>query len=249
MGEFMKRFLSQLSNDTSINCLGFTVLSPIFKKSTWAEMKVRYDLYGLISFFMMFIHILLVKLGNACLAFRSPFGQPSLGMVLDQYSLPQVETSDVNGVEFQKYLRENVDVLISVACPKILKKATLNSPRLTCLNYHTGALPKYRGRQPLFWALLNGEEQVGVTIHEMAMGLDAGDIVVQEMVDVKGVTSLHEMYQRTIAVGPSLLVEALRKIVAGDSTRIENDDGKASKYKFPTREDGLVFRAKGLSIY
>jgi methionyl-tRNA formyltransferase len=97
--------------------------------------------------------------------------------------------------------------------------------------------------------MLNGEEQVGVTIHEMAEGLDSGDILVQEMVSVRGVTSLHEMYQRTIAVGPRLLLKAIKMLSQNDQTRIKNEDNQSSKFKFPTKADGLAFRKKGLTIY
>jgi methionyl-tRNA formyltransferase len=261
MGRFMSSFLEECKSlqihdeknsrvdIVGVDIVGFGVLSPIFKKSTLDELKVRYSLYGCRDFILMASHISLVKLFNKLFGFHNPLKEPSLKMILDREKVQSVPIDDVNGEPFQKYLRENVDVLISVACPKILKRKTLESPSLSCLNYHTGALPKYRGRQPLFWAMLNGEKEIGITVHEMAEGLDAGGIIEQQMVNIAEENRLHAVYQKTIELGPTILVRALKKIMSGDKSFSANDDSQATKYRFPEKKDGVRFRSKGLRIY
>ena len=65
-----------------------------------------------------------------------------------------------------------------------------------CLNVHLAPLPRYRGRHPLHWALINGEPEFGVTIHQMTHEIDAGDIYWQAMVSVDDGLSVHALRQR-----------------------------------------------------
>ena len=63
---------------------------------------------------------------------------------------------------------------------KFLRKKILDAPKYGCINYHTALLPKYRGRQPLFWALLNNEKTTGITIHKMDEFIDKGELIIQK---------------------------------------------------------------------
>lgn len=249
MGRFMDDLLSKTQANPDLEVVGFVVLSPIFQKSTLEEAKARFALYGVKDFCLMAGHILWAKLWDKLLGASNPFPEKSLQTVLNKWKIPTLAYQQPNSVDFQNFLKDNVDIAISVACPKILKKDTLDSAKLCSLNYHTGKLPKYRGRQPLFWAMLNGEEEVGITIHEMEPSLDAGAIVCQESIDIKGLRSLHRVYERTIAQGPRVLYEAILKVAKGDATRLNNPNDQASQHSFPTQKDGLTFRAKGCRVY
>ena len=69
------------------------------------------------------------------------------------------------------------DVIVVAAYGKLLPEALLNIPRLATINVHSSILPQYRGAAPINWAVLNGDEETGVTIQYMAPQLDAGDIL------------------------------------------------------------------------
>ena len=249
LGTFVKDFLDLVELDPRIQVQGFLVLPPLFHKSAWLEAKARWNLYGWRDFLLMCGHIACA--GMLDLLWRCGFkkASPRLFTLLKSRQIPQLPFADINAREFQDYLQNQAEVLVSIACPRILSQAVLESASLGALNYHTGALPKYRGRQPLYWALLNGEKEIGVTVHEMAPQLDAGPIVVQKMVDIRGVKSLHECYRRSLKVGPGLLVQALQKLLDGDSTRLANPDLGEKPYRFPTKVHGQAFRRKGLRVY
>ena len=88
----------------------------------------------------------------------------------------------------------------SVFSPMVFKKNLLNSPTFGCINYHTGALPQYRGRQPLFWSILNNEKNIAISIHEMDEKLDNGPIIVQKFIHIEENESLHSLYLKTIKI-------------------------------------------------
>ena len=157
---------------------------------------------------------------------------------------------DVNSDEFRAYLQaEHIDLVISIACPKIISEETLATPRFGSINYHTGKLPEYRGRQPMFWALLNREKDVTITVHEMRGKLDAGPIVVEEVVPLDSDETLHSLYKKTVARGPEVVCQAVKKIGAGDTSRRENDVRDTQCYSFPSKKDGAEFRARGYRYY
>ncbi len=71
------------------------------------------------------------------------------------------------------------DLIVVAAYGRILPQEILDYPRLGCVNVHSSLLPKYRGAAPIHWAILNGEQETGVTLMHMALALDAGDIIAQ----------------------------------------------------------------------
>ena len=80
----------------------------------------------------------------------------------------------------------NPDLIVVVAYGKILPKDILDYPKYGCINVHASLLPKYRGAAPIQWAVLNGDEETGVTIMQMNEGLDTGDLLL-----VKSTEFLH----------------------------------------------------------
>ncbi|MBF0198398.1 MAG: hypothetical protein HQL32_11835 [Planctomycetes bacterium] len=249
LGQFLNDLLQELKT-LPIEVEGVVVLSPIFKKSTFAELKARYKLYGLRDFALMLGHIIKEKI---CAKTKTLFAlKPfySVANALAAHKTRELRFKDVNSAEFKNFLRdEQVDIMLSIACPKIISAETLAIPKVACLNYHTGKLPKYRGRQPLYWALLNGEKEVGISIHEMAADIDDGPILVQETINIDSLMSLHQLYLRTLGVGPSLIAQAIKMVLENNPQRIENKTESSSYNSFPTQDDGLKFRERGLRYY
>jgi hypothetical protein len=248
LGGFVRDFLD-LAQKADIEIQGFLVLPPLFHRTAWLEAKARLDLYGVRDFMAMCGHIVWSRFQDTLFKCGWRECEPRLLTLLKDRNLRLLPYGDVNSTELADYLKDQVDVLVSIACPKIIKKNILEAPRLGALNYHTGALPKYRGRQPLYWALKNGEPFVGVTVHEMVPQLDGGPILEQVLVDIHGVKTLHECYRRTLKVGPELIVKAIQSLASGDTQRLPNQSLGERPHRFPSKEDGREFRKKGLRVY
>jgi methionyl-tRNA formyltransferase len=122
----------------------------------------------------------------------------------------------------------------------------LTLPPHGCINVHGGPLPKYRGRLPSFWALLNGERETGVTVHFMNEELDDGPIILQRRVSIVPGETQHSLILKTKRVGTELLLEALDRLEKGSVETLPNDRSQATYNTFPTPEDGRKFRRLGL---
>ena len=169
----------------------------------------------------------------------------SLDNVIKKYSLQKISTDSINNYDIKKLVEKDLDIIISIASPEIFKKEILEIPKYGSINYHTALLPKYRGRQPLFWALYNNEKTTGITIHTMDEYIDKGEIIVQESIEILPEDSLHDLYLKTITVGPRLLYEAIQDLINGNKKFVNIQNTKEKLYPFPKSIDGMQFRKNG----
>jgi len=102
------------------------------------------------------------------------------------------------------------DICLVVAYGKILPQVLLDIPPMGFLNVHTSLLPKYRGAAPIQHALLAGEKKTGLTVQQMALGMDEGDILVQESWDITPEDTTGRLFARTGERGGPLLIEAMK---------------------------------------
>jgi len=114
----------------------------------------------------------------------------------------------------------NPDVICVVAYGKILPKELLDIPRLGCINVHGSLLPKYRGAAPIQWAVINGEKVTGITTMYMDIGMDTGDMILKQEVEIEDNETTGELWERLSDIGGKLLVETLEKIENGTAPRI-----------------------------
>ena len=127
--------------------------------------------------------------------------------------------------------------LIAVAAyGKILPVDILELPRLGCVNVHSSLLPKYRGAAPINWAILNGEDETGVTIMVMAEGMDTGDILAQRATPIRIDENAAQLFDRLAQMGAKLLVETVVGIEAGTVKAVPQDEGRASHAPMLSRE-------------
>ena len=108
------------------------------------------------------------------------------------------------------------DIVAVAAYGQILPKTILDVPRFGCLNVHTSLLPKYRGAAPIQWAILNGDRETGVTIMNMDVGLDTGDILSQGRTSITVADNAETLHDRLAELGSRLLVETMRSLAAGN---------------------------------
>ena len=125
-----------------------------------------------------------------------------------------------NNVEFLEEIRNiNPDVICVVAYGKILPKDLLDIPKYGCVNVHGSLLPKYRGSAPIQWAVLNGDKTTGITTMYMNEGMDTGDMILKEEVEIGEEETTGELWNRLSQVGAKLLVETLKLIESENAPR------------------------------
>ena len=125
-----------------------------------------------------------------------------------------------NNVEFIEEIKKlQPDVICVVAYGKILPKEILDIPRLGCINVHGSLLPKYRGAAPIQWAVLNGEKQTGITTMYMDVGMDTGDMILKETVEIGNDETTGELWERLSKIGGRLLVRTLELVEQGKAPR------------------------------
>ena len=127
--------------------------------------------------------------------------------------------------EFIEKIKElNPDVICVVAYGKILPKEILDIPKYGCVNVHASILPKYRGAAPIQWAVINGDSKTGVTTMQMDEGMDTGDILICEKVDIDKNETTGELWDKLSIIGGKVLVKTLNKIEDGTITRTKQGD-------------------------
>lgn len=130
-----------------------------------------------------------------------------------------------NNKEFiDKIKTLNPDVICVVAYGKILPKEILEIPKYGCINVHASLLPKYRGAAPIQWAVLNGDKETGVTTMYMDVGMDTGDMILKEKVEIGEDETTGELWDRLSKIGGELLVETLKQIENGTAPREKQSD-------------------------
>ena len=128
------------------------------------------------------------------------------------------------------------DLIAVAAYGKILPVDTLELPPLGCVNVHSSLLPEYRGAAPVNWAILNGEEETGVTIQRMAEEVDAGDILAQAKTSIDINENAAQLLARLAQMGAELLVETVRKLETGSAVATPQDERLASLAPMLSRE-------------
>lgn len=125
-----------------------------------------------------------------------------------------------NNTEFIEEIKNlNPDVICVVAYGKILPKEILDIPKLGCINVHGSLLPKYRGAAPIQWAVLNGDKTTGITTMYMDVGMDTGDMILKEEVEIGEDETTGELWDRLSKIGANLLTKTLEQIEDGTAPR------------------------------
>ena len=122
----------------------------------------------------------------------------------------------------------NPDIIIVVAYGKLLPQEILDFPKYGCINVHASLLPKYRGAAPIQWAILNGESHTGVTIMQMDIGLDTGDMLTKKETEILPEDTAKSLFLRLQTLGAECLVETLPKIERGEITATPQNHEEAT---------------------
>jgi methionyl-tRNA formyltransferase len=109
-----------------------------------------------------------------------------------------------------------------------LPPSFLSAPKLGCLNLHPSLLPKYRGAAPINWSLINGEERTGITVIRMNDRMDAGDIVLQDGVEIRPGENAGSLESRLAELGSGLMLRALADVASGRAGAASQDESLAT---------------------
>lgn len=127
---------------------------------------------------------------------------------------------------YETILEENPDFIITAAFGKILPERILKIAKIDCVNVHASLLPKYRGASPVQSCLLNGDEETGVTIMRMDVGMDTGDMFCTKVLPIEKNIHYDELMDTLAQIGAPLLVDTLGKIVDGTISAVPQDNEK-----------------------
>jgi methionyl-tRNA formyltransferase len=136
------------------------------------------------------------------------------------------------------FAAHKADAAVVVAYGKILPTESLTAPKHGCVNVHFSLLPKYRGAAPVNWAIVNGEEQTGVTTMKIVEELDAGPILLQKATKIGEYETAPELLSRLSEIGADLISETL--INLNDIEPKPQLDSEATLAPILKREDGIV---------
>jgi methionyl-tRNA formyltransferase len=158
-----------------------------------------------------------------------------------EHTLAVLQPESINtpeGVAALKQLRP--DLLVVAAYGQILSREVLEAAPLGGINVHASLLPKYRGAAPVAWAIYHGETRTGVTLIKMTTGLDAGDMLAQEAIDIGPEETAGELEARLASLGAKLALRVVEQTAAGTAKGIKQDRSQVTKAPKLKKEDGRI---------
>lgn len=134
----------------------------------------------------------------------------------------------------------NADIMVVVAYGLILPKVVLDTPRLGCINVHGSILPRWRGAAPIQRALWAGDKETGVTIMQMDVGLDTGDMLLKTYLPIEDDDTSATLYEKLALQGPDALLQALEGLANGTLTAEKQDEALANYAEKLSKEEARL---------
>lgn len=140
-----------------------------------------------------------------------------------------------------EYLQNyQADIIVVVAFGQILPREILDMPKFGCVNVHASLLPKYRGASPIQWAVINGEPITGVTIQQMDVGIDTGQILAKLEVPLDQEETGGSLFEKLAHAGAKLCVQTVAQIADGTVTRTKQEEALATHVGMIKKEMGRI---------
>lgn len=155
--------------------------------------------------------------------------------------IPVYAPDDINHpIWVEKIKALKPDIMFSFYFRQMVKQPLMDIPSQGCLNLHGSLLPKYRGRCPVNWVLVNGEKETGVTLHYMTPRPDDGDIVAQKKVSIDDNDTALTLHSKIVEASSQMLDDVLPKLIKGSAERVPQDHSQASYYGGRSSDDGEI---------
>lgn len=134
----------------------------------------------------------------------------------------------------------NADIMVVVAYGLILPKVVLDTPRLGCINVHGSILPRWRGAAPIQRALWAGDKTTGVTVMQMDVGLDTGDMLLKTYLPIEDDDTSASLYEKLAEQGPTALLQALEGLANGTLAAEKQDETLANYAEKLSKEEARL---------
>ncbi|WP_428240656.1 methionyl-tRNA formyltransferase [Gynuella sp.] len=142
--------------------------------------------------------------------------------------------------EHQQLAGLNADLMVVVAYGLILPKAVLDIPKHGCINVHASLLPRWRGAAPIQRAIIAGDSRTGVTIMQMDVGLDTGDMLLKAECVIEPVDTGESLHDKLISIGQPCLQQALNDIASNRINPVHQDDTLACYAEKLSKDEGKI---------
>ncbi|MGE5777008.1 MAG: methionyl-tRNA formyltransferase [Chloroflexota bacterium] len=203
--------------------------SPDFSLSTLRALAEHYDLVGVVT-----------QPDRASGRGRE-LKPPSVKLLAQELNLPMIQPERLKQPEAMEQLRLwNPDLIVVAAFGQILRKDVLELPPFGCINVHASLLPRWRGAAPINAALLHGDEETGVTIMKMDVGLDTGPTLSRRAVRLTPDDTAGSVFETLSRLGAELLIETLPDYLSGKLQPVPQTDEGTTYAPMLKKEEGKL---------
>jgi methionyl-tRNA formyltransferase len=165
---------------------------------------------------------------------------PAPKLWAEERGIPVLQPEKIDEDFLKTFKEMNIDLGVVVAYGKILPQALLDIPRLGMLNVHYSLLPKYRGASPVEAAILAGETTTGVSIQRMVFKLDAGDVILEEKMEIGKNEGTQSLRSRLNEMAKGMLITAINSAVDGTASYTKQDESLATRSGKIKKEDADI---------
>jgi methionyl-tRNA formyltransferase len=158
-----------------------------------------------------------------------------------EHNIPVFQPENFKSDEAKQELAElNADLMVVVAYGLLLPQTVLDTPKLGCINVHGSILPRWRGAAPIQRSIWAGDAETGVTIMQMDIGLDTGDMLSIATLPIEATDTSASMYNKLAELGPIALVKCLSTIADGTATAEKQNDELANYARKLSKEEAKI---------
>ena len=162
-------------------------------------------------------------------------------VLAEEKGIPVFQPASLRPQENQQLVSDlRADVMVVVAYGLLLPKAVLDMPRLGCINVHGSLLPRWRGAAPIQRSLWAGDTETGVTIMQMDVGLDTGDMLYKLACPITAEDTSGTLYDKLANLGPQGLIETLKQLAAGTAKPVVQDEALVTYAQKLSKEEARI---------
>ncbi|WP_036820432.1 methionyl-tRNA formyltransferase, partial [Photobacterium sanctipauli] len=158
-----------------------------------------------------------------------------------EHDIPVYQPENFKSDEAKQALADlDADIMVVVAYGLLLPQPVLDTPKLGCINVHGSILPRWRGAAPIQRSIWAGDAETGVTIMQMDIGLDTGDMLKIATLPIEATDTSATMYEKLANLGPDALIDCLADIANGTAVATKQDDEQANYAKKLSKEEAKI---------
>ena len=175
--------------------------------------------------------------------------KPPVKILAEEHNIVVLQPTKIKE-QYNEVIELEPDLIVTCAYGQILPSELLDYPKYGCINVHASLLPKYRGGAPIHRAIMDGCTETGITIMYMAPGMDDGDIITQDRVEITNEDTAATLHDKLSKLGSELLMTTLPTIFNGTNVRTKQNDAEVTYAPIIKPEDEKIdFSRTSREIY